>query len=215
MQISETAMLILQRAGQAGRRFPLERSRIVIGRDADCDIVLDDRQVSRHHAEICWDGSAYVIEDLGSKNKTHVNGHELLSTHRLDDGDEIQIALRYKLAFVDRGKTAPLSLELPQRGLAMVKETRAVFLAGQEVLPPLSPSQYRLLALLVDAGGAIVDREAIVGTVWPEAEEEGVSEQAIDALVRRLRERLAEFDDDHTYILTVRGHGFRFVNRDG
>ena len=206
-------MLILQRIGQVGRRYPLERSRIVIGRSPDCDVVLDDRQVSRHHAEIRWDGSDYVIEDLSSKNRTHVNGRELTDIHRLEDGDEIQVALRFKLAFVDAEETAPLTFELPQRGLVLNKDTRAVYLADREVTPSLSPSQYRLLVLLADADGAIVDREVIVSAVWPEADEQGVSEQAIDALVRRLRERLAEFDNDHTYILTVRGHGFRFMNR--
>ena len=211
--MSETAMLVLQRAGQVGRRYPLERSKIVIGRSPDCDVVLDDRQVSRHHAEIRWDGSAYVIEDLSSKNRTHVNGRELTAIHRLEDGDEIQVALRFKLAFVDAEETAPLTLELLLRGLVLNKDTRAVCLDDREVTPSLSPSQYRLLVLLVDADGAIVDREAIIRAVWPEADEQGVSEQAIDALVRRLRERLAEFDNDHAYILTVRGHGFRFVNR--
>ena len=49
-------------------------------------------------------------------------------------------------------------------------------------------------------------------TVWPEAMGEGVSEQAIDALVRRLRDRLAETDEDWQYIITVRGHGFRLDN---
>jgi DNA-binding response OmpR family regulator len=39
-----------------------------------------------------------------------------------------------------------------------------------------------------------------------------VSEQAIDALVRRLRDRLAELDPDHRYVVTVRGHGFRLEN---
>jgi DNA-binding response OmpR family regulator len=38
------------------------------------------------------------------------------------------------------------------------------------------------------------------------------SEQAIDALVRRLRDRIAEIDPEHQYIITVKGHGFRFEN---
>ncbi len=48
--------------------------------------------------------------------------------------------------------------------------------------------------------------------MWPEAIGEGVSEQAIDALVRRLRDRLAEVDPTFQYIVTVRGHGFRLDN---
>jgi len=49
--------------------------------------------------------------------------------------------------------------------------------------------------------------------VWGEEEALGVSEQAIDALVRRLRERIAAIDPGHKYIVTVRGHGFRLENR--
>jgi DNA-binding response OmpR family regulator len=54
----------------------------------------------------------------------------------------------------------------------------------------------------------------VIEAVWPDTMGEGVSEQAIDALVRRLRDRLAELDAEHQYVLTVRGHGFRFQNRE-
>ncbi|HIP86892.1 MAG TPA: winged helix family transcriptional regulator, partial [Anaerolineales bacterium] len=59
----------------------------------------------------------------------------------------------------------------------------------------------------------VVTREEIVAAVWPEEAKAGITEQAIDALVRRLRERLASLDPDHNYIVTVRGHGFRLENR--
>jgi hypothetical protein len=55
-------------------------------------------------------------------------------------------------------------------------------------------------------------REEVIGHVWPDAAGAGVSEQAVDALVRRLRDRLAELDPDGAYIVTVRGHGFRLDN---
>jgi DNA-binding winged helix-turn-helix (wHTH) protein len=70
-----------------------------------------------------------------------------------------------------------------------------------------------LLELLHNASGRVVSRDEVISSVWPEAAGEGVSEQAIDALVRRLRDRLTELDDKHDYILTVRGHGFRLQNR--
>ena len=59
---------------------------------------------------------------------------------------------------------------------------------------------------------ALSSRDQVVETVWPEAMGEGVSEQAIDALVRRLRDRLSEADPDVQYVVTVRGHGFRIEN---
>ena len=52
----------------------------------------------------------------------------------------------------------------------------------------------------------------IVDVVWPGTDGIGVTEQAIDALVRRLRDRLAELDE-YEYVVTVRGHGFRLDNK--
>ncbi len=215
MSEQEVAMLILQ--GE-NLRWPLDKDRMTIGRGPDCDIILPDRVVSRRHACIeRRDGNYFIVDDQ-SKNGTFVNGEPVLQPRLLIDGDEIQIALRFRLTFVDAGATAPLSLEDPQpvaairSGLQLDDTRRTVSVAGNLLDPPLSVAQYRLLRSLVQAQGAVVSREEIVKAVWPEAHGEGVSEQAIDALVRRLRERLAELDPDHQYIVTVRGHGFRFEN---
>jgi DNA-binding response OmpR family regulator len=48
--------------------------------------------------------------------------------------------------------------------------------------------------------------------VWGEDQMAGVSDQALDALIRRLRDRLAALDPRHRYIDTVRGHGMRLDN---
>ena len=210
----ESAMLVLQRGAEAGRRWPLDRTRpLVIGRNSDCDISLPDRQVSRYHARITWIDDGYQVEDLGSKNGTHVNGQEVTEPAGLADGDELQIALRFKLAFVDAGATAPLTFDSANQGLRLEPETRQVWANNVILDPPLSLHQYRLLEALWDSGGGVITRDQIVNAVWPEASGEGVSEQAIDALVRRLRERLAEADPEFRYVVTVRGHGFRLENR--
>ncbi len=96
--------------------------------------------------------------------------------------------------------------------LTLDQNARRVFVGQQEVTPPLSLPQYRLLQMLVESAGAVCTREQVIDAVWPEAVGEGVSEQAIDALVRRLRDRLAEVDPNHQYVVTVRGHGFRLDN---
>lgn len=206
-------MLILQRGGENGLTWPLEHRTLTIGRGGDCDIVLDDRQISRLHARVVWREDHYEIEDLGSKNGTHLNGRDVLSPQALHDGDEIQVALRYKLAFVDAGATAPLSLDaqLP-RGLRLDAAGHRVYVNSKPLEPPLSAQQYRLLEVLLGASGVVV-RDDIVRAVWPDALDGGVSEQSIDALVRRLRDRLGEADPEHQYIVTMRGHGFRFENR--
>jgi predicted component of type VI protein secretion system len=77
----------------AGTQRILDRP-IVIGRAADADLVLDDTQVSRHHARLspATDGSV-VVEDLGSANGTFINNSQVVGRARLDPGDELLIGV--------------------------------------------------------------------------------------------------------------------------
>ena len=207
-------VLIVYEGDMEGERWMLSEQITVIGRSDDCDVVLPERQVSRHHAEIERDDRGYVLRDLGSKNGTFVNGQRVRGgPYRLSDGDEIQVALYIKLGFVGADATIPLELTGPHRGLRVDRPAKRVFIGGQELLPPLSPAQYRLLQILVDNQSEVVSRDEIVDGVWSEEEAFGVTEQAIDALVHRLRDRIAVIDPDHEYIVTVRGHGLRLENR--
>ncbi len=214
MTRQDMPMLIVYEGEQEGQRWILDQDRILIGRGTDCDIVIPDRQISRQHARIERDDGGYLLRDLRSKNHTYVNGQELGPTpYRLKDGDEIQIALCIKMGFVGADATLPLELEGPNRGLHIDRAAKKVVIGGHELTPPLSPAQYRLLELLLDNQDQVVSRDEIVMTVWSEEEAMGVSEQAIDALVRRLRDRISGLDPDHQYIVTVRGHGFLLENR--
>jgi DNA-binding response OmpR family regulator len=214
--LSEGPVLISQTGELRGQRWQLVGDDLLIGRGPDCDMVVPDRQVSRHHARLRRTVDGFVIEDLGSKNGTHVNGAPVDDELLLQDGDVIQVALAVKLVFVGTEATVPLSVgEASEMGLGRMRmdsEAHRVWVVDKEIDPPLSPAQYRLLELLYRNGGKVVSRADIVRRVWSESEESGVSEQAIDALVRRLRDRLAEADPNHAYIVTVRGHGFRLDN---
>jgi DNA-binding response OmpR family regulator len=55
----------------------------------------------------------------------------------------------------------------------------------------------------------VIPREELIVKVWGEIEAAGVTDQALDALIRRTRERLESADPDHDYIITIRGQGFR------
>ena len=214
MERQDMPMLIIYEGELEGQRWIIDQDRMVIGRGSSCDITLPERQISRQHAQIERDGAGYWLRDLQSKNRTYVNGQEVSDKlYLLQDGDEIQIALCVKMGFVGADATVPLALDGPNRGLRLDRAARKVFIGGHELTPPLSLAQYRLLALLLDQEGQVVSRDAIVSTVWTEEESMGVSEQAIDALVRRLRDRIAAVDPDHAYVVTVRGHGFRLENR--
>ena len=78
--------------------------------------------------------------------------------------------------------------------------------------PPLSALQFRVLFLLYEKQGLVVDRPVLVSEAWGDEQAVGVSDQALDALLRRLRDRIAELDSAHQYIITVRGHGIKLEN---
>ena len=80
------------------------------------------------------------------------------------------------------------------------------------MVPPLSVSQFRLLEILYEHQGRVVARQDLIADVWGKRQAVEVSEQALDALVRRLRDRLASVDRTHAFIVTVRGHGLRLDN---
>jgi len=193
----------------------IDKDQVVLGRDDESDIVVPERQISRQHIRIFREESSYFVEDLDSRNGTWVNGQRIQGTHEIFDGDEIHIALALRLRFVGSGATAPLPFELPDNiggRLRLDREGRRVFIEDEEIDPPLSLPQYRLLELLFVNDGHVCTRDEVVQAVWPDVVGDGVSEQAIDALVRRLRDRLTEYDPDTQYIVTVRGHGFRLDN---
>jgi serine protease Do len=73
----------------AGRSYPVG-TELIIGRQ-DADLLLDDPQVSRHHAAVRAIDGELEVEDLASANGTFVNGSRLDGPRRLRAGDEIAV----------------------------------------------------------------------------------------------------------------------------
>ncbi len=91
------AILMIKKGPDAGMRFVINRDIVSIGRHPESDIFLDDITVSRRHAEIRREGSAYSLLDTGSLNGTYLN-HERIEASPLGDGDELQIG-KFRLLF--------------------------------------------------------------------------------------------------------------------
>jgi hypothetical protein len=215
--VEEIPVLIAQTGPLNGQRWPIKNT-LLVGREENCEIVIPSRQVSRCHARISLSHQGILLEDLGSKNGTHLNGKTLKEPVYLQDGDIIQIALAQLFVYISSDATMPLDADqanlladVPRR-LLLEKRSRRVWIGEVEILPPLSVSQYSLLELLYDRQGRVIERKELIEKVWGEEDAVGVSEQALDALIRRLRDRLAAVDPTHLYVVTVRGHGLRLDN---
>lgn len=205
----EVALLLWMEGEEIKGRWTLAKPVTSIGRWEDNDVVIDDRWVSRHHAQVRREEETYVIQDLDSKNGTFVNGRRIAAPAPLADGDEIQMTPLIKLTFVDYGSTAPLPVEAEAPRLELDLGARQVYLRGRLLDPPLSSAQFTFLSLLATKPGRVYSREQVIAAVWPEDQAEGISDEAIDALVRRIRLRLRKLDPDHEYIVTARGYGFK------
>ena len=84
----------------AGRGTPVARLPFAIGRALDNDLVLDDRSVSRYHAQLRAEKSGLIIVDLQSTNGTFVDGRRVVGAARLHDGASLvvgRVALRLQL----------------------------------------------------------------------------------------------------------------------
>jgi hypothetical protein len=63
----------------------------VIGRSRDCDITVEDANVSRHHAEVRPSGGSWIVRDLGSTNGVKVNGRRIQGPQSLKPGDTVEL----------------------------------------------------------------------------------------------------------------------------
>lgn len=226
--LPDSPVIIGQTGPLNGERFSIT-GEILIGREATCAVVVADRQVSRFHARITQNEDGARLEDLASKNGTYLNGDIISEPVMLQDGDVIQVALVQQFVYLSSDATMPMPGTFVALGgshkntaeggedhgrLYLDTRSRRVWVRDEEVLPPLSVPQFRLLQTLYEQQGRVVSRQALINAIWSEEYAGGVSEQALDALIRRLRDRLAQLDSSHIYLVTVRGHGLRLDNPD-
>ena len=212
----EFPTLIAQSGPLNGQHWTVDQS-LMIGREPSCQVMVPDRQVSRFHARLIFGADGVILEDLGSKNGTFYNGQLLTEPATLVDGDAIQIALAQNFVYLSSDATMPLeglpaAHDAQSYRLHLDVRSRRVWVRSQEMMPPLSAPQFHMLQILYENPERVVSREELVEAIWGNEQSEGVSEQALDALVRRLRDRLVSIDPGHAYILTVRGHGIRMNN---
>ncbi len=107
--MAQPALLIRAPDG-ATRKVHLTGGQLTLGRLRDNDLAYpDDRSLSRHHLRFLWEREGWLLEDLGAKNGTFVNGAKVTRRRRLDPGDEItagRLSIRFDEA--DRLASGPV-----------------------------------------------------------------------------------------------------------
>ncbi len=96
---TESPRLVMESGPWMGQAFPLIQAWLTLGRSADNDIVLEDAEISRHHARIRGSGDNWILEDLGSTNGTYVNGASVTGPYLLHHADVIGLSERATFTF--------------------------------------------------------------------------------------------------------------------
>ncbi len=188
----------------------LEKRVVFIGRDSSVDIQVPSMRISRQHAKITQTPRGYFIEDMKSRNGTFVSGEALGTTpHRLSIGDEIVLGGVAVFHFEDPYETIDGAMLGRVEGIWINLDTQEVWVDAQQITPPLSKAQYDLLLLLYQSNGSVVSRESIVAHVWPDVNPDGVSADAVNGLIKRLRARLHDAQPQKEYVEILRGSGLR------
>ena len=74
-----------------GTTIPLKESGVLLGRNPECTLVLDDEYASGRHARVYADGGGWFVEDLGSTNGTYLAGARLTGPRPLAEGAQLRI----------------------------------------------------------------------------------------------------------------------------
>jgi pSer/pThr/pTyr-binding forkhead associated (FHA) protein len=103
--------------------FELDKDSYTVGREAGNEIVIEDPQVSRRHAQLTRQGTSYLLEDIGSTNGTYVNGKRVTAPVLLNNGDLVGLA-----------DTVVLAVQAPSTAI----ESEATLVMGE--VAPVKPT---------------------------------------------------------------------------
>ncbi len=90
-QRGEPRIFVITQGAQAGLSAELAAGVVMIGRGADCQLILDDDYVSTRHARVIGGDKGSYVEDLGSTNGTYVNGQRITAPTTITLSDTVRI----------------------------------------------------------------------------------------------------------------------------
>jgi hypothetical protein len=193
-----------------GRVVQVDAESALIGRDPDCDVVLDSIFVSRFHARLQAADGGYEIQDLDSRNGVEIHGRLIERPERLQPGDAFTVG-PFELQIVQQPALEQITQDFrrPRSGIETLiidVATHEVMVGATPVRPPLSRLEFRLLALLHEAGGAVRERDELGDAIWGAGQWDL---NMLHRLVHRLKEKIEPVPDQPRYIVTVTGVGYR------
>ena len=113
--MSRAPRIALIEPGGVRREVPITTTPFRIGRQAGNELTLRDSRISRQQAQIINPEGVYVLEDMGSRHGTYVNGQKVLR-HELQPKDSVDFGMTDSYSFIFLGDTATIEELLGKSG---------------------------------------------------------------------------------------------------
>lgn len=144
MQEKVSFHLVVRRGPQPHQSYEITQEVTTLGRDITNDIVMNDRETSRHHLRLLRSGDSVTIEDLGSTNGTFANGKRIAGVTPLQNGDMIGLGETVILGFEIRRAPQSAADDLPPQEAVTPLPSAPTELPPAESAyapPPVQPPQ--------------------------------------------------------------------------
>ena len=126
-------MANLRLIGETGTELEFTLDRTLVGREASCDVVVEDRSVSRKHAVIEHRGEGWTVVDQGSANGTFVNGQKVAEAE-LHDGHELRLGMVTFRVEIEAALMGTVLMSAPETGGTVLMTTPEI------AAPPRAPA---------------------------------------------------------------------------
>ena len=97
-------------------------------------------------------------------------------------------------------------------GISLNEKTGEIMKNNSKIDTKLSGNEYKLLKFFLENQNQVLSRDDVATAVWDSNTKQGVSEEAIDQLISRLREKIEDDKNNPKHIITLRGRGYQFLN---
>ena len=164
--------------GSAKNIYYLEKTSYTVGRDAECDIFLNDIFISRNHAALDLIKGKWYVQDLNSKNGTFLNGERIASSPVLVSkgdilgfGGKVEFVFEHEIANMlsTQVSAAPVS----PYGIEINEDTQDVRIDKIRITPKLSPKEFAMISYMMKDAGKIHKYSELYKVVFPERPQKG------------------------------------------
>jgi len=202
------AKLVVQAPGAEPQDLPLEKAVITLGRDSECDVVLDFDYVSRRHARVEQAGSDYALIDMDSTNGTFLNGQRVEGRQALMAGDRIEIG-DLSITFLAPSSAGETKFFQPSAGDCPIRcdsSSGKVLVRDRPVDAHFFPEEFQLLSILASRYGKVCLREDLGTAIWGRG---NFDYGKLAEVVRRVKDKLGPREAG--LIESVPGRGYKIA----